>query len=98
MLTIYDLKTIIKLCPKCGEKLASGQYYFNVVPYDHEDIKFWKFSMSGPGPNGPAIMRVLVEDDDPVVKQYGIHYVINTIYEDLVTRYWNIDIVARTIT
>ena len=88
------MNTIMKLWPK--ERPRPGQYYLNVNMVDeHEEIAFWKFSLSGPGPNGPTIAVCLLATQDPVFRENTIQVVVGRFYQDLIDR-WPIDIVTRT--
>lgn len=98
MTTILDLNPFMKLFPARDEEPKSGQYYYNVNPIQDDDVALWKFSISGPGNNGPTIVRFLVDADDPVIQEWGINSVINITYQMFLERWPMVDLVNRTIT
>jgi len=73
---------------------AQGQYYMNVVNMTNDwEFPHWKFSLSGPGNNGPTVARYLLGVDELEKSGLSIQKVVSVLYTDLLARY--ADIVVR---
>jgi hypothetical protein len=86
-------KFITKLYP---DAIPAGQYYLNVSAFNDSELAGWKFSVSGPGPNGPNRVSFLVDEHDVIFTRLSIQQVVGMMYGSMMEKYRTIiDLVVR---